>query len=68
MTPKAFRWPPGWCGTILGLNTAEAGNFVLAAYHDLCPVPGTYDYWAYSTGLKPLIRREMKQSARRSAI
>jgi hypothetical protein len=32
-----------------GLNTAEAGNFVLAAYHDLCPVPGSYDYWAYST-------------------
>ena len=32
-----------------GLSTAEAGNFVLAAYHDLCPVPGTYDYWAYST-------------------
>jgi hypothetical protein len=20
------------------------------AYHDLCPVPGAYDYWAYSTG------------------
>jgi hypothetical protein len=32
-----------------GLSTAEAGNFVLAAYHDLCPVPGAYDYWAYST-------------------
>ncbi len=31
------------------LTTAQAGNFVLAAYHDLCPVPGTYDYWAYST-------------------
>ena len=32
------------------LNTAQAGQFVLAAYHDLCPVPGgTYDYWAYST-------------------
>ncbi|MEA2202889.1 MAG: hypothetical protein QOI89_3597 [Solirubrobacteraceae bacterium] len=32
------------------LNTAEAAHFVLAAYHDLCPVPGAYDYWAYSTG------------------
>jgi hypothetical protein len=32
-----------------GVTPAEAGNFVLAAYHDLCPVPGTYDYWAYST-------------------
>jgi hypothetical protein len=32
-----------------GLNTAEAGGFVLAAYNDLCPVPGSYDYWAYST-------------------
>jgi hypothetical protein len=32
-----------------GLNMAEAANFVLSAYHDLCPVPGAYDYWAYST-------------------
>jgi len=32
------------------LSTHQAGQFVLAAYHDLCPVPGgTYDYWAYST-------------------
>ena len=32
------------------LTTDQAGQFVLAAYHDLCPVPGgTYDYWAYST-------------------
>ena len=31
------------------LSTAQAGRFVLAAYHDLCPVPGSYDYWAYST-------------------
>ena len=31
------------------LTTAQAGRFVLAAYNDLCPVPGTYDYWAYST-------------------
>jgi hypothetical protein len=31
------------------LTTDEAGHFVLAAYHDLCPVPGAYDYWAYST-------------------
>lgn len=32
-----------------GVNTTEAGNFVLAAYNNLCPVPGAYDYWAYST-------------------
>ena len=31
------------------LTTAQAGSFVLAAYNDLCPVPGAYDYWAYST-------------------
>ncbi len=31
------------------LTSAQAGRFVLAAYHGLCPVPGTYDYWAYST-------------------
>ena len=37
------------------LTWDEAGHFVLAAYHGLCPEPGgfdngTYDYWAYSTG------------------
>jgi hypothetical protein len=33
------------------LTSDQAGQFVLAAYHDLCPVPaGDYDYWAYSTG------------------
>jgi Protein of unknown function (DUF732) len=32
-----------------GVTTAQAGQFVLAAYNDLCPVPGSYDYWAYST-------------------
>jgi hypothetical protein len=31
------------------LTTAQASNFVLAAYRDLCPVPAVYDYWAYST-------------------
>ena len=31
------------------LTTDQAGQFVLAAYDDLCPVPGAYDYWAYST-------------------
>lgn len=31
------------------VTTAQAGRFVLAAYNDLCPVPGAYDYWAYST-------------------
>jgi Protein of unknown function (DUF732) len=33
-----------------GLTSNEAGQFVLAANNDLCPVPGAYDYWAYSTG------------------
>jgi hypothetical protein len=33
------------------LTTDQAGQFVLAAYHGLCPVAGgSYDYWAYSTG------------------
>jgi len=31
------------------LTSDQAAHFVLAAYHDLCPVPGAYDYWAYST-------------------
>lgn len=31
------------------LTITQAGNFVLAAYHDLCPVPGVYDSWAYGT-------------------
>jgi hypothetical protein len=31
------------------LTDDQAVHFVLAAYDDLCPVPGPYDYWAYST-------------------
>jgi Protein of unknown function (DUF732) len=31
------------------LTTDQAARFVLAAYEDLCPVPGSYDWWAYST-------------------
>ncbi len=31
------------------LTSDQAGHFVLAAYNDLCPEPGAYDYWAYST-------------------
>jgi hypothetical protein len=32
------------------LTIDEAAQFVLAAYHDLCPVPGgAYDYCAYIT-------------------
>jgi Protein of unknown function (DUF732) len=31
------------------LTSDQAGRFVLSAYDDLCPVPGAYDYWAYST-------------------
>jgi Protein of unknown function (DUF732) len=32
------------------LTTDQAAHFVIAAYQNLCPVPGAYDYWAYSTG------------------
>src|ERR1700753_4028567 len=32
-----------------GLTSDEAGSFVLAAANNLCPEPGQYDYWAYST-------------------
>jgi hypothetical protein len=32
------------------LTTDQAAQFVLDAYQDLCPVPGSYDWWAYSTG------------------
>lgn len=32
------------------LTTDQAAHFVLAAYNDLCPVPGAYDDWDYSTG------------------
>jgi hypothetical protein len=32
------------------LTTGQAAQFVLAAYQNLCPVPGSYDYWAYGTG------------------
>jgi hypothetical protein len=31
------------------LTSDQAGQFVLAATHSLCPVPAAYDYWAYST-------------------
>ena len=32
------------------LSTDQAAHFVIAAYKNLCPVPGVYDWWAYSTG------------------
>jgi hypothetical protein len=32
-----------------GMTGDEASRFVLAAYNNLCPVPGSYDSWAYST-------------------
>jgi hypothetical protein len=31
------------------LTADQAAHFVTAAYQDLCPVPGAYDWWAYST-------------------
>jgi hypothetical protein len=32
------------------LTTDQAARFVLAAYQDLCPVPGSYDWWSYGNG------------------
>jgi hypothetical protein len=32
------------------LTTDQAAHFVLAAYQDLCPVPGSYDWWSYGNG------------------
>jgi hypothetical protein len=32
------------------LTTDQAAHFVIAAYENLCPVPGRYDWWAYGTG------------------
>jgi hypothetical protein len=32
------------------LNADQAKRFVAAAYEDLCPAPGAYDWWAYGTG------------------
>ncbi len=31
------------------LTDDQAKQFVVAAYKNLCPVPGAYDWWAYST-------------------
>ncbi len=31
------------------LTASQAKRFVVAAYKNLCPVPGAYDWWAYST-------------------
>jgi hypothetical protein len=31
------------------LTTDQAAHFVIAANENLCPVPGAYDWWAYST-------------------
>jgi Protein of unknown function (DUF732) len=31
-------------------TTDQAAHFVIAAYKNLCPVPGAYDWWAYSAG------------------
>jgi hypothetical protein len=32
------------------LTTDQAARFVLAAYQDLCPVAGSYDWWTYGNG------------------
>jgi Protein of unknown function (DUF732) len=31
------------------LTFDQAAHFIIAAYQNLCPVPGAYDYWAYGT-------------------
>jgi hypothetical protein len=31
------------------LTFEQAAQFVIAAYENLCPVPGANDFWAYST-------------------
>jgi Protein of unknown function (DUF732) len=31
------------------LTFDQTAHFVIAAYENLCPVPGAYDFWAYST-------------------
>jgi len=31
------------------LTFDQAAHFVIAVYENLCPAPGAYDYWAYST-------------------
>ena len=48
-TPRAIKLVAGLVRDHPGLTTDEAAHFVTAAYNDLCPVPGSYDYWAYST-------------------
>jgi len=32
------------------LTTDQVDHFIIAAYKNLCPVPGVYDWWAYGTG------------------
>jgi hypothetical protein len=47
-TPRVVGWPRALVRDHPQLTTDEAAHFVLAAYDDLCPVPGAYDYWAYT--------------------
>lgn len=51
-------WQRGYTGgeaagglrkTFPTLTTDQASHFVIAAYQDLCPVPGVYDWWAWGT-------------------
>jgi hypothetical protein len=32
------------------LTADQAARFVTAAYQDLCPVAGSYDWWSYGNG------------------
>jgi hypothetical protein len=41
------------------LTFDQAAHFVIDAYQDLCPVPGAYDYWAYSTSAYNAARNQI---------
>jgi hypothetical protein len=52
-------WQGGYTGkaaaaalqqTYPALTSDQADHFVLAAYQNLCPVWGTYNWWGYSNG------------------
>jgi hypothetical protein len=49
------------------LTFDQAAHFVIAAYQDLCPVPGAYDYWAYSTSAYNAARNQIASARVASA-
>jgi hypothetical protein len=55
---NGWLWQGGYTGHLAAaavqknyptLTTDQAAHFVIAAYENLCPVRGRYDWWAYST-------------------